>query len=245
MAAIDDIRQYWDEDAATYDDSSQHRPTDPMVRAAWTAAVKAVLPPAPSDVLDCGAGTGFLSLVAARLGHRVTAIDLSSGMLDRLRTRAEGSGLHVETVVGPATEPPPGRHFDAVIERHLLWTLPEPSAALASWRAAAPTGRLILVESLWGSVDAVEEVRGAARHLLHRLRQSPPEHHAEYAPELRRRLPLGSGTHPGRLATLVEEAGWRTPRLARLRDVEWAERAALPFPDRLVGIAPRFTITAD
>lgn len=243
MAAIDDIRRYWDEDAATYDDSPRHRPTDPMVLAAWTAALERVLPPPPAHVLDCGAGTGFLSLVVARLGHQVTALDLSPAMLDRLRARARDEGLHVETVAGTATEPPGGA-FDAVVERHLLWTLPDPAAALAAWRAAAPEGRLVLVESLWGTVDPLEVVRGAARRLLHRLRRTPPEHHAEYAPELRSTLPLGSGTHPERLAAMAVDAGWRAPRLRRLSDVEWAERMALPLPERLVGVAPRFTVVA-
>jgi SAM-dependent methyltransferase len=244
MSFIEDIRRYWDEDAATYDDSRQHRPTEPAVPAAWTTAVEAALPPAPSQVLDCGAGTGFLSLIAARLGHRVTALDMSSEMLGRLRARAEAEGLEVETVVGLATEPP-GRGFDAVIERHLLWTLPDPAGALAAWRAVAPVGRLVLVESVWGAVDPIEKLRGAASHLLGRLRQAPPEHHAEYSDELRRTLPLGRGTHPGTLVALAAHAGWRTPRLRRLRDVEWAERMTLPLPERVVGTAPRFLVFAD
>jgi SAM-dependent methyltransferase len=243
MNTIEDIRQYWDADAATYDDSRQHRPTDPMVLATWTAAIEALLPPVPARVLDCGAGTGFLSLIAARLGHRVTALDLSEGMLDKLRSRAAAAGVEVETVVGPATEPP-AAGYDAVIERHLLWTLPDPLAALASWRTAAPAGRLVLVESVWGEVDPLEKLRAEARRRLQRLRQAPPEHHAEYAPELRRSLPLGSGTHPGTLAMLVSQAGWGMPRLRRLRDIEWAERMALPIPGRLAGVAPRFALTA-
>ena len=243
MDTIEDIRRYWDEDAATYDDSRQHRPTDAMVLAAWSAALEALLPPPPARVLDCGAGTGFLSLIAARLGHAVTALDLSPSMLDRLRTSAAAAGLHVETVVGTATEPP-GAGYDAVVERHLLWTLPDPAGALSSWRAVAPDGRLLLVESLWGEVDPIEEVRGAARRLVHLLRKAPAEHHAEYTPELRRALPLSSGTHPRKLATMAAQAGWRVPCLHRLRDVEWAERLALPFPERLVGVAPRFAIVA-
>ncbi len=244
MGTIDDIRRYWDEDAATYDDARQHRPTEPAVMAAWTAAVEAALPPPPTAVLDCGAGTGFLSLIAARLGHQVTALDVSPEMLGRLRARAAAEGLHVHTVVGLAAEPP-GRDFGAIIERHLLWTLPDPAGALSSWREAAPAGRLVLVESIWGAVDPIEALRSAAGRILGRLHRMPPEHHAEYSDELRRSLPLGHGTHPGTLVSLAVDAGWRTPRLHRLRDVEWAERMALPLAERLVGTAPRFLVVAD
>ena len=242
MAVSEEIRRYWDEDAATYDDAPQHRPRDPLVVAAWTAALARLLPPSPSSVLDCGAGTGFLSLIAARLGHRVTALDLSAGMLDRLRLAAESEGLAIDVRTGSADRPPSG--FDAVMERHVLWTLPDPAAALAAWRDAAPGGRLVLVESLWGAVEPLGRLRAPMRRGLRRLRGAPPEHHASYPPELRRQLPLGTGTPPERLVELARAAGWRAPSVERLRDVEWAERRALPLPERLVGLAPRLAIVA-
>ncbi|MHB1536288.1 MAG: class I SAM-dependent methyltransferase, partial [Acidimicrobiales bacterium] len=120
MLTADEIRSYWDADAATYDDATNHRPTSPAERAAWAGALSRLLPSAPARVLDCGAGTGFLSLLAARLGHQVTALDLSGAMLERLRERADGEGLEIDVREGSATEPPPGP-FDVVMERHLLW----------------------------------------------------------------------------------------------------------------------------
>ena len=47
------------------------------------------------------------------------------------------------------------------------------------------------------------------------------------------------------LAELVETAGWRAPRLERLRDVEWATTLALSPLERLLGVSPRFAIVAD
>ncbi|HLN17152.1 MAG TPA: class I SAM-dependent methyltransferase [Acidimicrobiales bacterium] len=243
MSLLDDIRQYWDDDAATYDRTPQHRPTSPAVMAAWTATLERLLPPVPAKVLDCGAGTGFLSLIAARLGHRVTALDLSPGMLEQLTRSAAAEHLAVEVVHGPADEPP-ADDFDAVMERHLLWTLPDPAAALAAWRRAAPEGRLVIVSSLFGTVDPVEAVRGRLRHRLRRLRGTPPEHHAEYPAEVRRHLPLGTGTDPARLVELAGSAGWTNPRLERLRDVEWAERRELPLAERLLGVTPRLAVSA-
>jgi SAM-dependent methyltransferase len=213
------------------------------VLAAWTATLAHLLPPAPSRILDAGAGTGFLSLIAARLDHQVTALDLSPKMLEGLRSAARSEGLEIEIVVGAADKPPEG--FDAVMERHLLWTLPDPAAALGAWRRAAPTGRLVLVESLWGRVDPLEKIRAGARRQIRRVRGEPPDHHGSYSEALRSALPLAGGTSPSRLVELADAQGWRRPRLERLRDVEWAERYELPVPERIVGVPPRFAVVAD
>lgn len=244
VALLDEIRRYWDDDAGTYDHAPGHRPRDPAVVAAWMAAMERLLPPAPARVLDCGAGTGFLSLIAARLGHQVTALDVSAAMLRRLEENARDRGLDVTVCQGPADQPPPGT-FDVVMERHLLWTLPDPGSALAAWhRATEAGGRLVLVESLWGSADPVERARSLVRQLVRWLRQVPPDHHATYPAAIRRALPLGTGTPPARVVSLAAAAGWSDPRLVRLRDVEWAEASAGSPLDRLLGVSPRYAVVA-
>jgi SAM-dependent methyltransferase len=242
---IDEIRDWWDDDAATYDNSPGHRPRTAAERAAWSAALARLLPPLPARVLDCGAGTGFLSLIAARLGYQVTAVDLSGQMLGRLQSSAAVAGVTIETVEGPADQVPTG-WFDAVMERHLVWTLPEPAATLGAWRAGVrPGGRLVLIESLWGSADRVEKWRAHGRRWLRRWQHQAPDHHGEYPAEVRAALPLGTGTHPSVLAELAERAGWHAARLERLRDVEWATSLTFSPIERMLGVSPRFAIVAE
>src|SRR5215208_5136837 len=159
MNVNESLRHYWDEDAATYDLAPEHFPHTKAQEAAWSAALNRHLPPPPARVLDMGAGTGSLSLPLARLGYQVTALDLSPGMLERLRLRAADEGLDIEIVEGNA-DSPPRLAFDAVVERLLLWTLPHPEATVAAWRRVAEGGRLVCFEGVWGTADKVEALRG-------------------------------------------------------------------------------------
>lgn len=239
------VRYYWDVDAATYDASGDHHPRTASELAAWSSAIRRALPAPPARVLDAGAGTGFLSLLLAGQGYEVVALELAPAMLERLKEKAARAGLAVRLVEGDAARPPEGP-FDAVVERHLLWTLADPAAALDAWRAVAPAGRLALFESEWGAgAGATGQLRSAARRLLRTVRGQPAEHHSEYGAELRSRLPLGSGPSIETLLELVASSAWGAPRLERLRDVEWASRRALPTAvDRLIGVPPRVAITA-
>jgi len=199
------IREYWDRDADVYDRTLSHSVSHPAEAAVWRAVLARYLPPPPARVLDVGAGTGSISLLAAELGHRVTALDISPGMLLQARRKAAERGLAIDFVVGPATEPPPGP-FDAVVERHVLWTTPDPVSALTAWRAVAPGGRLLLLEGRWGG--PLHTVRSVAARAIGRVFRVPPDHHAPYP------------------------AGWTGIGVRRLREAERARRRASP---RLLG----------
>jgi SAM-dependent methyltransferase len=239
------IGAYWNDAAATYEQAAGHHPQTPLEWAVWRGVLARLLPPAPAEVLDVGAGTGVLSLAAAHLGHTVTALDLAPAMLQRLRSTAAADGVEVITINGRADEPPPGP-WDAVMSRHLMWTLPDPVSTLRSWRAAAPHGRLLLLESVWGkAADPVERGRIRAGHWLRQLRGTQRGHGDHYDQALRAALPLADGATPEALIEVVTEAGWPWPRIERLADVEWAMSRQLPMPDRLLGVNTAFAITAD
>ena len=239
----EEIRQFWDEDAAVYDDSPEHHPRRPHERAAWSATLRRLLPDPPARVLDAGAGTGFLSLLLAAQGYQVTAMDLSAGMLEKLRAKAARQGLDVEIVRADAASPPDGP-FDAVVERHLLWTLPDPAAALAAWRQAVPTGRLVLIEGTWGETTGIPAVQAEARRLARRFRGAEPGHHGHYTERVVSALPHANGITPAEMVSLVEASPWGRARLERLRDVEWATLEGRSLLDQLLGTNPRWAVTA-
>jgi 2-polyprenyl-3-methyl-5-hydroxy-6-metoxy-1,4-benzoquinol methylase len=92
-------------------------------------------------VLDIGAGTGFLTMAVAGLGHGVTAVDLSGQMLARLTIKASAQQFAVTPIQARADQVPQ-EDFDVVMSRHLLWTLPDPQSAagVAGGRARRSAG---------------------------------------------------------------------------------------------------------
>jgi SAM-dependent methyltransferase len=246
MSEIHDrIRDWWNADAEIYDRAPSHAASDPVEAAAWRAALEDALPAAPATVLDVGAGTGAMSLLAAELGHGVTALDLAPAMLDQARTKARTRTLELSFVVGRADEPPPGP-FDAVMERHVLWTSTNPVETLLAWRAVVrPGGRLALFEGIWGRTDLVQRARDTLAETLRRAYAIPHDHHADYDQAILAELPLARLPSARPLVHAVYEAGWRAVRLRRLRDVEWARRiAARPVLGALESV-PQYALIAD
>ena len=145
------IADYWDAAASTFDDEPDHGLKAEHTRTAWAQLVSSWSPNAPADVLDVGCGTGSISLLLAESGHRVTGVDLAPRMIEQARRKLNAAGLPARFIVGDASAPPTGgAHFDMVLSRHLVWTLPDPEAALAEWcRQLRPGGRLVLVEGRW------------------------------------------------------------------------------------------------
>lgn len=239
-----EIRQFWDEDADSYDDSPSHYPQRPQELAAWGGTLRRLLPDPPARVLDAGAGTGFLSLLLAGQSYQVTALDLSARMLAALQAKAARLGLTVQTEHADAASPPAGE-FDAVVERHLIWTLPDPAGALAAWRTAAPAGRLVLVEGSWGKAGGIDGIRADIRQLAQRvLGTSEPGHHGHYSDRVVSALPHGDGLSPANAVALVQASPWGQARAERLRDIEWAILDGRGLLDQLLGTHPRWAITA-
>lgn len=144
------MSEFWDAEAAAFDDEPDHGLGDPDIRAAWRELMTTLLPPAPGRVADLGSGTGTLSVLLADAGFAVDGVDFSSGMIERARSKAVRHA-HVRFVVADVAEPPLDlASYDAVLCRHVLWALPDPGAALERWIALLkPTGRLVLVEGHW------------------------------------------------------------------------------------------------
>lgn len=182
---------------------------------AFYAGLAAPLPAtdAPIRVLDLGCGTGLeLAGIWARAPRaRVTGIDLSAGMLARLRERHAARAAQLELVQGSYLEVPLGEGgFDAAVSAMTLHHLPPPEklALYARLRAALRPGAPY-VEGDY-VVSEAEEARLLAAFREARRGEAPgaPQRHLDVPASLatQRELLAGAGFTGFRLCWQEGEA---------------------------------------
>jgi ubiquinone/menaquinone biosynthesis C-methylase UbiE len=208
------VRQHWDRRAAKFDQEPSHGLLNDAQARAWRRLIETLAGTTPIDVLDVGCGTGFLSLLLAALGHRVTGADFATAMLAEARAKAAALGLTARFVEADVESLDlPAASLDLIVERHVLWTLPHPDRALESWRSLLRTeGRVVLIEGHWDAMEPREEyVR------------------------MHERLPLFGGRPQAEIAAMVRAQGFATAEVQPLMDPElWT----LPPPH------PRYLVIA-
>jgi ubiquinone/menaquinone biosynthesis C-methylase UbiE len=201
------VSHYWSGRAAGFDQGASHGVLNEAQHQAWLALLREVAGPPPLTVLDEGCGTGFLALRMAELGHTAVGIDLSEEMLAAAQRKAEGSGLPVTFRLGDAEAPPQdGAPYDVILERHVIWTLPQPREAVRAWKALLkPGGLLVLIEGLFEMSDRT------------------------VYPQLETQLPLYGGRPGEELAALLEGEGFRQTAVRPLMDATlWLETPTRP-----------------
>ena len=202
------VRQHWDWRAAEFDQEASHGLLNDTQSRAWHELISRVAGTVTLDVLDVGCGTGFLSLLLAELGHRVTGIDVAGAMLARARSKAESHSLAVDFRYADAEAPElPASSFDLIVERHVLWTLPHPASALDSWRnLLRRNGRLVLIEGHWDGMKPRDEYT-----------------------EIHDHLPLFGGRAENEIAELVRSRGFSSVTTEALMAPElWTEPPSHP-----------------
>ena len=228
----DNITGFWSLVAPDYDAHAGNVPAPGSSEyAAWVDAVRDWLPAAPADVLDIGTGTGFIALIAAALGHRITAIDLAAPMLVEARREAERRGLQIAFQLADAVAPGlPEASFDAITCRHFLWTLRQPEVALANWRGLLrPGGRVVAVDGFWFESPDGEDPD---------TEPGPFEQH--YTRETRADLPIMALTDTAPVEALFKAAGFETVTVGILDGIHrLAERPPSPSQPWYVVIAAR------
>jgi ubiquinone/menaquinone biosynthesis C-methylase UbiE len=132
----------WDKVAAGYDAF-----VTPTYFDLGTAALRRAGLRPGMRLLDVAAGSGAVSLSAARLGAKVTSVDISSVMVERLEARARAEGLDLEARVmdGHALDLEDDS-FDIVASEFGVMLFPDlPRGLREMARVTKPGGRTVVV----------------------------------------------------------------------------------------------------
>ena len=212
------IRDYWDRRSESYDRSPGHV----CLPELWKSVLNDVFE-TKARVLDVGTGTGFLASLLAELGHEVVGLDISMGMLNAARKKTR-----VDFVLGDAENLPfKDESFDAVICRHLLWTLPNPGRAISEWIRVARE-KIVIIDGRWMTND----LRSKLRRFLGKLLVGVYEKRNPFNRYCRDVLPFYGGVSADIVAEMLRSAGLKV----KVFDLSWLRkrmRENLPFVYRI------------
>lgn len=233
----DEIKDYWSQRSATFDLAFGHRiPRGPEFDA-WQQPMRDHLGSAPLRVLELACGTGEVTTLIHDLGHDVTALDFSEAMLAVAKAKHAGKE-RVRFLLADAESPmePDGR-YDAIICRHLVWTLTDPAKAFAEWhRVLKPGGILLVFDGDWAKRTGLGRL---ASWLIARIdrRYGPDRHHdgamGKRHAAIMAELPFTDGLQPERILPLLATAGFGGFKILSHRPIARAQRRGASLRNKL------------
>ncbi len=103
------------------------------------------------EVLDCGCGPAFFTIILSRAGYRVTGIDAAAGMLEKARKnlaeyQVDATVLKMDCHALAFPE----NTFDLVVSRNVTHTLRDHARVYSEWlRVLKPGGTLLIFDANW------------------------------------------------------------------------------------------------
>lgn len=230
MDAKNIIQLYWDWRSSSYDENNYNSQNE--VRQFWKGILKdAIRTDESLKILDVGTGTGFLALLFAEMGHSVTGMDISRGMLEKAQYNAGKLNLTVDLMHCDAENLPfENGTFDVVINRHLLWTIPNPKVALNEWsRAVRSGGKIMLIDGQWHDPTIDMRLRRfIGRMITFMTEKRNPCLFTNYYSKINNQLPFFDGSASNNIVDLFTEAGLKNisvNNLEKLKEFEKQNRS--------------------
>ncbi|WP_182086521.1 class I SAM-dependent methyltransferase [Aureimonas sp. ME7] len=245
----EDIRDYWSERSETFDLSAGHRIAPGAEAEAWAAEIGARLGPAPLRILELACGTGEITGVLHALGHEIVALDFSEAMLARAQAKHAGQTRLRFTLADAERTMEAGGAFDAVVCRHLVWTLTDPAGAFREWRRVLrPGGTLLVFDGDWARVTGAGRLARIGVRAIDRWRGEDGTHRdgmADRHAAIMRELPFGTGLRLPELLPLLTQADFGEFRAGSQNAIGRAQRQGASLRDRLrTLIHRRFVLAA-
>ena len=185
------IRAFWDNSHQNYDAVAAHGVHSETEKEMWRQGMAKLLGPMGPEknikILDVGTGTGFLALLLAEMRYNVTGADWATSKIQQAKEKATSSNIAVQFQVQDAEKLSlESNAFDAVVSRHVIWTLSDPYAAAREWVRVTKTGGKVIVD-------------------IPRMGSHSGSHH--FGEEIGKNLPFYNGANPEKIEEMLKDAG--------------------------------------
>lgn len=245
----EEIRDYWSKRSETFDLAFGHRiPRGPEFDA-WQKPIRDHLGSRPLRILELACGTGEVTELLHDLGHDITALDFSEAMLAVAR-RKHARKDRLRFVLADAENPMEAdATYDAVVCRHLVWTLTDPIAAFSEWRRVLkPGGKLVVFDGDWATPTRMGGLATWLIGVIDRVRG--PDLNYDGALSVRHAsimsaIPFGGGLRPDMIVPMLEHAGFGQLQIGSHASIAVAQRKTADLRDWLrTFVYKRFILTA-
>lgn len=146
MDHLKDVKDYWDKRSHGFSDAINEE-ADSHLGEEYKERFRKLFGEKPLEILDDGAGAGFFTILLSSLGHKVTSIDYSDGMVEHIKENMANRGLECKALQMDAQDLKfESESFDAIVQRNVMWNLDEPEKAYSEIYRVLKPGGIFLID---------------------------------------------------------------------------------------------------
>jgi len=222
------VRRYWDYGSQFYDTAPGYDGDEE--RSLWIGYLSRAIGLEPKEILDVGTGTGAIALLLAELGHSVTGVDFSKGMMEVARKKALAGGSAARFLEGDVENLSfEDGTFDCVTARYVLWTMANPEKAVREWvRVVKPGGMIVIIDGKWVTKGLLPMLSAGTYHIYRFIRCGKNPFAYDYTRDISAGLPNPHGVEKEQIVAYMSGAGVTGITVTDLEPIRAVQRKRLP-----------------